>query len=231
MEMKKMPENACFTCSLCNFKCSKKSNYATHLKTKKHAHRLAGNNLETMEIAKNAVCSCDCGKEFKTNAGLWKHKQHCDGKKYKTEPSDKQVIMLLLKQNSEIMKDNSDLRREQSDLKDIILEIVKNGTQNTTNHSNNTTTNSHNKAFNLQFFLNETCKNAMNITDFVDSIKLQLSDFMSMGELGFVEGISNIIVKNLNSLDETVRPIHCTDQKRETFYVKDENKWEKEERR
>jgi uncharacterized membrane protein len=93
----------------------------------------------------------------------------------------------------------------------------------------NTTTNSHNKAFNLQFFLNETCKNAMNITDFVDSIKLQLSDFMSMGEVGFIEGISNIIVKNLNSLDETVRPIHCTDQKRETFYVKDENIWEKEE--
>jgi hypothetical protein len=158
----------------------------------------------------------------------WKHKQKCDGQQHTTqdkvylidkdEPSDKQLIMMLIKENSE-------LRKEQADIKEIILEIVKNGT---TNHSHNTT-NSHNKAFNLQFFLNETCKNAMNITDFVESIKLQLSDFMNMGEVGFVEGISNIIVKNLNSLDETIRPIHCTDQKRETFYVKDEDKWEKEE--
>ena len=128
-----------------------------------------------------------------------------------------------------LIKENSELRKEQSDIKELILEIVKNGTHNTTNNAITNNTNSHNKAFNLNFFLNETCKNAMNITDFVDSIKLQLSDFMNIGEVGFIEGISNIIVKNLNSLDETVRPIHCTDQKRETFYVKDENIWEKEE--
>jgi hypothetical protein len=109
----------------------------------------------------------------------------------------------------------------------LILEIVKNGTHNTTNTITNT--NSHNKAFNLNFFLNETCKNAMNITDFVDSIKLQLSDLMEVGEIGYVEGISKIIVKNLNNLDETVRPIHCTDKKRETMYVKDEGQWEKED--
>jgi len=109
-----------------------------------------------------------------------------------------------------------------------MFKVFENGTSN--NSYNNTThTNSHNKAFNLNFFLNETCKNAMNISDFVDSIKLQLSDFINVGELGFVEGISNIIVKNLNSLDETVRPIHCTDQKRETFYVKDQDIWSKEE--
>jgi uncharacterized protein (DUF2235 family) len=113
-------------------------------------------------------------------------------------------------------------------LGDVTMELVKNGVNNTT--TNNTThTNSHNKAFNLNFFLNETCKNAMNITDFVESIKLQLTDFMEVGEAGYVQGISNIIVKRLNDLDETIRPIHCTDQKRETFYVKDENKWEKEE--
>jgi hypothetical protein len=121
--------------------------------------------------------------------------------------------------------------KENKEMKELVLEIVKNGTNHTTNHNNNsiTHTNSHNKAFNLNFFLNETCKNAMNITDFVDSIKLQLSDFINVGEVGFIEGISNIIVNNLNSLDETIRPIHCTDQKRETFYVKDENIWEKED--
>ncbi len=123
--------------------------------------------------------------------------------------------------------------KENKEIKEMILEIVKNGTiiNGAMNNSHNTTThtNSHNKAFNLNFFLNETCKNAMNITDFVDSIKLQLSDLIEVGELGYVEGISKIIVKNLNNLDETVRPIHCTDKKRETMYIKDEGEWTKED--
>jgi hypothetical protein len=123
--------------------------------------------------------------------------------------SDKELIMLLIKENSE--------------LKNIMMKVIENGTNNTTH------TNSHNKAFNLNFFLNETCKNAMNITDFVESIKLQLNDLIEVGELGYVEGISKIIVKNLNNLDETERPIHCTDKKRETFYIKDEDKWEKDD--
>jgi hypothetical protein len=132
-----------------------------------------------------------------------------------------EIIDMLLKQNSELIK-------EQTDIKELILEIVKNGTMNNS-HNTITHTNSHNKAFNLNFFLNETCKNAMNITDFVDSIKLQLTDLMEVGELGYVEGISKIIVKNLNNLDETVRPVHCTDKKRETMYIKDQGQWEKED--
>jgi dGTP triphosphohydrolase len=104
-----------------------------------------------------------------------------------------------------------------------MIELCKNGT------NNNNTTNSHNKAFNLNFFLNETCKDAMNIMDFVDSIQLQLSDLENVGKVGYVEGISNIIVKNLKELDVEKRPAHCTDKKRETMYVKDENKWEKDE--
>ena len=106
-----------------------------------------------------------------------------------------------------------------------MIKVIENGT---TQNSHNTT-NSHNKAFNLNFFLNETCKDAMNITDFVESIKLQLSDLERVGELGYVEGISNIIVKNLKGLDVTQRPVHCTDKKRETMYIKDEDKWEKDE--
>ena len=127
---------------------------------------------------------------------------------------------MVVKQNAELIKDNSEL-------KNMIMEVVKNGTMQ--NSHNNNTTNSHNKAFNLNFFLNETCKDAMNITDFVESIKLQLSDLERVGELGYVEGISNIIVKNLKDLDVTQRPVHCTDKKRETMYVKDEDKWEKDE--
>jgi hypothetical protein len=124
---------------------------------------------------------------------------------------------MLIKQNSELIK-------ETTGIKNMMLEVIKNGTHN---HSNNNT-NSLNKTFNLQFFLNETCKDAMNIMDFVETIKVQLCDLEKVGQIGYVEGISNIIVKNLNSLDETKRPVHCTDAKREVLYVKDEDKWEKE---
>ena len=128
---------------------------------------------------------------------------------------------MVVKQNEELSKDNNELRT-------MMMKVLENGT---TNHSHNTHTNSHNKSFNLQFFLNETCKDAMNIMDFVDSIKLQLSDLERVGELGYVEGISKIIVKNLKELDVTQRPVHCTDKKRETMYIKDEDKWEKDEER
>jgi hypothetical protein len=119
------------------------------------------------------------------------------------------------------------LIKENSELKNMMMEVIKTGTHNNT--TNNTHTNSHNKTFNLQFFLNETCKNAMNIMDFVDSLKLQLKDLERMGEIGFVNGMSNIIIKNLQGMDVTERPVHCTDQKREVIYVKDEGKWDKEE--
>jgi len=202
-----------FYCEMCDFKCCKKYSWVRHLTTSKHQRMTEDDKLGAFEGEKgqNILFTCEnCNKEYKHRQGLWKHKKICG--LIKNEPSDKDLIMMLIKENSEF--------------KNMMMKVLENGT---TNHSHNTTTNSHNKAFNLNLFLNETCKNAMNITDFVDSIKLQLSDFMSMGEVGFVEGISNIIVQNLNSLDETVRPIHCTDQKRETFYVKDQNIWEKED--
>jgi hypothetical protein len=223
----KSPKN--FKCELCHYITSYSKDYNKHLLTNKHINN-ANNGSDNANVLpeKNYVCNI-CAKCYKDRAGLWRHKKKCinnyeklNNNEEKEEITDKQLVMMLLKQNSELIK-------EQSDIKELILEIVKNGNTNTNTNNSYNTTNSHNKAFNLNFFLNETCKNAMNITDFVDSIKLQLSDFINVGEVGFIEGISNIIVKNLNSLDETIRPIHCTDQKRETFYVKDENKWEKEE--
>ena len=152
-------------------------------------------------------------------SGLWRHKKNCSFNKQPSNNDEtlefKQEIKDIIKY---LIKDNSELHSEMKSM----IEIVKNGTHNN-NH-----TNSHNKTFNLQFFLNETCKNAMNITDFVDSIKLQLSDLEKVGELGYVNGISNIIVSNLKELDVTERPLHCTDPKRETLYIKDEGKWEKD---
>jgi hypothetical protein len=182
-----------------------------------------GNKL----VEKNDIHSCDnCKKIYKTISGLWKHKKKCfyeekiDSQKNENsennDVTDKELIVMLIKQNSELMK-------ETSDFKSMMMEVIKNGTHNTIH------TNSHNKAFNLNFFLNETCKDAMNIMDFVDSIKLQLSDLEKVGEIGYVEGISNIIVKNLKDLDVNKRPVHCTDKKRETMYIKDDNKWEKDE--
>ncbi len=213
-----------FYCINCDYKTSKKSSYENHINSKKHKMVTESCSMghKYAKIMPNTIDAfiCSCGKKYSHRQGLWRHKKICDKETadVKSEPNAKndKLIEYLLKENKEI--------------KELILEIVKNGTMNNSHNTINTThTNSHNKAFNLNFFLNETCKNAMNITEFVDSIKLQLSDFMNVGEVGFVEGISNIIVKNLNLLDETVRPIHCTDQKRETFYLKDENIWEKED--
>ena len=124
---------------------------------------------------------------------------------------------------------NFNFNNVNNELRNMMKKVLENGTNNITTNNTTTNTNSHNKAFNLNFFLNETCKDAMNITDFVDSIKLQLSDLEGVGELGYIEGISNIIVKNLKALDIEKRPVHCTDKKREVLYIKDENKWEKED--
>ncbi len=239
-----------YICIKCDFECSKKYDWDRHMLTSKHKKEI----VEMDYGQKGQTNRCElCNKIFKTCSGLWKHKKKCNENikhvlkediKEDTKEEiydvtqcvkeeikdikqdiddvkelvqikeefhlDKELILMIIHQNKELIHQNKEL-----------LEIVKNGTHNTTH------TNSHNKAFNLNFFLNETCKNAMNINDFVDSIKLQLSDLMNVGELGFVEGISNIIVKNLNNLDETERPVHCTDKKRETIYIKDEGKWEK----
>ena len=208
-----------FRCEKCNYNTSRKYNYDLHVDSKKHQkNRITTKNNETLvKVSKNHEC-LNCNKIFNDRAGLWRHKKKCletniEIPKDENQDKDK-LIMMLIKQNSELIK-------ETSEFKNMVMKVIENGTHNTTN--------SHNKAFNLNFFLNETCKDAMNIMDFVDSIKLQLSDLERVGEIGFVDGISNIIVKNLQALDVTERPIHCTDKKREVLYIKDENKWEKDE--
>jgi hypothetical protein len=232
MATEKMTKNDLFySCEFCDFKTSKKTNYDLHLLTQKHIRNSSAtfsNNLATEKMIK-----CDkCNKIYNDRTGLWRHKKKCNTEQkienennennenidFKNNITDKELIVMLIKQNSELIK-------ETSDFKSIMIDVIKNGTNNTIH------TNSHNKAFNLNFFLNETCKDAMNIMDFVDSIKLQLSDLERVGEFGYVEGISNIIVKNLKELDVNKRPVHCTDKKRETMYIKDEDKWEKDEER
>jgi hypothetical protein len=218
-----------FFCDDCDFKCYMKCDWDRHIITAKHLNAVGGNVQEIKNLKKTYFC--DCGKNFLSNSGLWKHKKVCNNEsKNNDNINDKitdkdELILMLIKQNFEITKENSEFKNLMMEQQNMMMKVIENGT---TNHSHNTT-NSHNKSFNLQFFLNETCKDAMNIMDFVDSIKLQLSDLEKVGEIGYVDGISNIIVKNLNALEVEKRPVHCTDKKREVLYIKDENKWEKED--
>jgi hypothetical protein len=232
---KKTPK---FECVYCQYITGNKKDYGKHILTNKHmALTLAnasGDNC--IKNTKKYICNI-CNKNYESRNGLWKHKKICKTQDIvvdketnnkltlDNEPNDKALIMMLIKENAQLIKDNSEFKNMVMEQQNMMMEVIKNGTHNTTN----THTNSHNKSFNLQFFLNETCKDAMNIMDFVESIQLQLSDLEKVGEIGFVEGISNIIVKNLKALDVTQRPVHCTDKKREVLYVKDEDKWEKQD--
>lgn len=214
-----MPKNAdFFHCECCDFKCSKQSNYSTHLLTAKHLKRYNMIQNDTKKMPKNATSQymCDCGRIFSYHSGLWRHKKKCKENKENEEleklvsehngPTDKELMMMLIKENSEMKK--------------MMMEVIKNGTHNTNN--------SHNKTFNLQFFLNEQCKDAINITDFVNSIQLQLEDLEETGRLGYVDGISRVVIKNLDDMNTHKRPIHCSDSKREILYIKDNDQWIKE---
>jgi hypothetical protein len=207
-----------FHCEYCDFKCSKQSNYSTHLLTAKHLKRYKMIQNDTKKMPKNAALEfkCECGRLFSYHSGLWRHKKKCQISKEdeeleklvtaNNEPSDKEMMMMLIKDNAEMRK--------------MMMEVIKNGTHNTNN--------SHNKTFNLQFFLNEQCKDAVNITDFINSIHLQLEDLEETGRLGYVDGISRVVIKNLDDMNTHKRPIHCSDSKREILYIKDNDQWIKE---
>jgi hypothetical protein len=162
--------------------------------------------------------SCKCGKSYKYASGLSKHKTKCEylqnvenKKEYSDEINPTNNVEKLLKN---ILEENKVLRKEIKNLK----------LGNTMINSNNT-----NNSFNINMFLNEKCKNAMNIEDFVEKIKLSLEDLQFTKDNGYAKGISNIFIKNLNDMDVTERPIHCSDQKRLQFYVKNDNEWTKDE--
>jgi len=226
-----------FYCSFCDYGTCRKSNFEIHNISHKHKNNvLTTNNNEIKQIISKKYYCLICTKEFNDRAGLWRHKNKCncskkicenineeDINKNIIEENNESEVKLLTNMVLEVVKQNQELINQNQELQKHMIELCKNGT------NNNNTTNSHNKAFNLNFFLNETCKDAMNIMDFVDSIQLQLSDLENVGKLGYVNGISNIIIKNLKELDIEKRPVHCTDKKRETMYIKDENKWEKDE--
>ena len=225
-----------FKCNLCDYNTSRKSQYLRHLTTDKHKTRMTETivtQTETKSSNKFKKLTCECGMVFNNRTTMWRHKNKCAKETSiedcshvnvakETQPANLITTELVM----ELIKDNKEMKQIMLEQNNTINNLVKNGITNTNNSHN---TNCNNKTFNLQLFLNETCKDAMNITDFVDSIKLELSDLMKVGEIGYVEGISNIITSNLKALDVTKRPVHCTDKKRETIYIKDQDKWEKDE--
>ena len=231
-----MPLESCqkvafkYICEKCDYFTNKKSSYDKHLLTSKHQQLTKVNTFSEniAEQTKDFVCTC-CKKQFKSRVGLWKHNKIC---KANNDNEKNQQIDLLVKEIKELKENKNNelieyLLKENKEIKELILEIVKKDTYS--NCNNTTNTNSNNKAFNLQIYLNETCKNAMNLSEFIDSIHPQLSDLITVGELGYVEGISKIIIDKLNKLDFTERPVNCTDKKRDTIYIKDDNIWEKDE--
>jgi len=210
-----------FNCEKCNYTTSKQSDYTKHLNTRKHIKLI---NVNNELIVKSQLFNCPlCKKEYKSNVGLWKHKKTCNNNNVNNitniSNNKEEKIDLLINEHIDFKNILIELVKSNTELQKQMLEVCKN---------NNTTINSHNKTFNMQVFLNEKCKDAMNIMDFVDSMNLQLSDLEELGELGYVEGISRQMIRKLSELDVYKRPIHCSDLKRETIYIRDNGVWEKE---
>ena len=199
-----------YSCTVCDYYTDRKHNLRCHFTTSKHLMELNGTK-KLAETSNYHICDI-CSKKYSTSSGLWKHQQKCADKKgtyVKTEEPTgftSQMFSDLLKQNNELTK-----------------QIIEMSSKPTTNNSHN------NNSFNLNFFLNETCKDALNISDFVSQLQVGIKDLEETGRLGYAEGISKIFINGLKQLDVNQRPVHCSDVKRETMYIKDENIWEKED--
>ena len=234
-----VPVNFC--CKICDYNTSRSSQYDRHLLTTKHINSTKFNSLE--QISSNKHNCNNCGKNYKDRSGLWKHKKKCKSIEQanihitQSEPittaanitdSSNNIIELLINENKDFKNIIMELVKSNNELQKQMIDVCQKIQPSNTNIHTNSHNNSHNKTFNLQVFLNEECKDAMNMSEFINSIEIKVSDLENMGKIGYVEGMSNIIIKQLNDTDMYKRPVHCSDAKRETLYVKEENKWEKD---
>ena len=223
-----------FHCKNCDFITSNKKDYNRHLLTKKHLANQYVTNEGTNGDSftqKPQTNSCkNCGKVYKSRNGLWCHKKLCNSNTHDSAENpkddktiDKETILMLLQQNNEF----KDLLMEQAkEHQRQLFELAKNGNNNSIT---NNITNNNNQKFNMNFFLNEQCKDALDIMDFVNSLQLSVTDLENTGNLGYVKGVSDIFLRGLRDLDVYKRPIHCSDLKREVMYIKDNDVWEKDE--
>ena len=224
--------NSKFFCSKCDYYTNKTSSYNKHLTTRKH-QEATNDNVATDTFECNI-----CNKAYKSRVGLWKHKKTCKGTTNTTSVPNNMstvidnptIVIELLKQNQEfkdlILEERREFQKIITDQSAKMMELA--GNMGGNNHHNTTNTNSHNK-FNLNVFLNEQCKDAMTLKDFVKNLEISMEEFIETGEHGFVDGLSQVLIQRINDMDIHDRPFHCTDLKRETVYIKDAEKWEKDE--
>ena len=223
-----------YSCLFCDYTTINKSKYNRHMSTRKH---LFNKNLtekgQNGQFDKPLFSCLKCNKIYKSRVGLWQHSKKCSLEKEinnipKTNIIDINVVMELIKQNKELqellIKQAADHNKSQSEIINKLTE--RELISNISSNNNNTTNN--NQKLNLNVFLNETCKNALNFSEFIDNIQVTYDDLENNAKMGFVDGMTKIIIDNLKQLELNNRPIHCTDAKRETIYVKEEHQWEKD---
>ena len=211
-----------YSCNICDYNSHKINDYKKHLLTLKHLRLTETNKKSPENLLVEPIHKCFCGKIYNHKSSLCKHKKECKvineeaTMEYLKKEITPEIIIELIQQNKELQQTLIDQNK-------CMMEIIKNGTHNTINSNNN------NKTFNLQVFLNETCKDAINLTDFVNQLQVSVNDLEETGKLGYAEGISKVFIKNLNDIDYNMRPIHCSDLKRETLYIKEDNQWNKDD--
>lgn len=235
MENEKKREKDKYFCKYCNFKCMYNSDWERHKSTYKHIKKvkIMKQNICDNDIA-NEIIQCNiCFLKYKTLSGLWKHKQTCkpiikEEKEEKEESNDNtnKIILKIFEENSNLI---NKLANDNTELHNIIKEIVKSGIMTNSHNTNNSHNNTNNNTFNLQLYLNETCKNAMNLSEFIETIKPTLEELELTGRVGYAKGISHIFTSRLDEVNKEEKPIQCTDGKREVLYIKENNIWNKED--
>ena len=224
MTTKKSPiSRQIFNCILCDYECYKKSDYEKHLSTRKHRNTTNG---EKIQQKSRQILECDCGKVYTHRASLYNHRRSCNAiPQHRVEKySESDVIQTMKDEIDKLTSLVIEVTQSNISLHSQMADLYK----NVTLHSAGDVINSNNKTFNLNFFLNEQCKDAMNISEFVDTLNIELSDLEDIGNLGYIEGITKLFVNRLKEIDIYKRPLHCSDSKRDIIYIKDENKWERE---
>jgi len=219
-----------YSCEICDYNTSHRTKYDRHILTAKHKQRT--NELQKKD--NDIPLQCSCGKIYKFRQGLHKHRQNCTYNGPTSGPipelTSTAFVMQLINQNKDfkdlIIQQSKQLAEQAKSKDELINKLIER--EPTT--INNNTTNNNNQKFNLNFFLNETCKDAMNIQEFIDNIRITFEDLLAIGNTGFVNGISDIFIKQLRDLEVEKRPIHCTDSKRDTIYLKENNAWEKDDK-
>ena len=235
MDNKKTPKNPeNFICEDCAFKTLHKRDYDKHLLTAKH-QRVTNGNKKPLKTP--VIFVCDCGKEYRNRHTLSRHRKNCDFKEdavVVVEPTNvlnPSMVLDIIKENQEFKKLILELHMENKELINKMAatpQTVINNINNVNSVDNSTVNN--NQKFNLNFFLNETCKDAMNIQEFMENLCITFQDLLKIGNDGFVNGVSDIFIKELRELDVTKRPIHCTDSKRDTIYLKENGEWGKDDK-